>query len=33
MYKCPECGYFSEEDGDCPMCNVPMVGAEEDEED
>lgn len=24
MYKCPGCGYSAEEEGNCPMCNVPM---------
>ena len=32
MYRCPTCGYTAEEDGECPMCNVPMVEAEEDHE-
>ncbi|MGC9611147.1 MAG: hypothetical protein ABSE68_02940 [Minisyncoccia bacterium] len=30
MYKCPNCGFVSEEPGDCPMCRVPMVEEEED---
>lgn len=28
MYKCSDCGYSAEEDGSCPMCNVPMEEAE-----
>jgi len=23
-YQCPECGYVSDEPGDCPTCNVPL---------
>ena len=29
MYKCPDCGFVSEEPGECPMCHVPMVEEEE----
>ncbi|MDE2099789.1 MAG: hypothetical protein KGL39_21230 [Patescibacteria group bacterium] len=25
MYKCPQCGATSNEPGNCPTCNVPMV--------
>ena len=24
-YKCPQCGQTSEEAGNCPHCNVPMI--------
>lgn len=33
MYKCPECGYTSEEGGMCPMCNVEMEVSEVEEYD
>lgn len=33
MYKCPECGYMSEEGGMCPMCNVEMEASEVEEYD
>lgn len=29
MYKCPDCGYSAEENGNCPMCNVPMEESKE----
>jgi len=29
MYKCPNCGFVSEEPGECPMCRVPMIEEEE----
>jgi len=32
MYKCPDCGFVSEEPGECPMCHVPMVEEEEEKE-
>ena len=32
MYKCPDCGYVSEEPGDCPMCHIPMIEEEEEDE-
>lgn len=24
MYVCPECGYASEENGNCPLCEAQM---------
>ncbi len=24
-YKCSQCGHTSEEAGNCPTCNIPMV--------
>jgi rubrerythrin len=31
MYKCPDCGYVSEEPGECPMCHIAMAEEEEEE--
>ncbi len=31
MFKCPECGYTAEEDGDCPKCKVQMEPVEYDD--
>ncbi len=28
-YVCPQCGYSSDEPGDCPGCNVPLVEEKE----
>ncbi len=28
-YKCPQCGHTSEQAGNCPTCNVPMVEEKE----
>ncbi len=33
MYKCPDCGFVSEEPGECPMCHVPMIEEEEEKND
>jgi len=24
MYQCSECGFVAQEEGSCPMCNIPM---------
>lgn len=29
MYKCPSCGFVSEEPGECPMCHIQMTEEEE----
>ncbi|MGC9603087.1 MAG: hypothetical protein ABSF47_01300 [Minisyncoccia bacterium] len=31
MYKCPNCGFVSEEPGECPMCHTQMIEEEEEE--
>jgi len=25
VYKCPQCGHTSEQAGNCPTCNVPII--------
>jgi len=31
-YKCSQCGHTSEQAGNCPTCNIPMVEATEGEQ-
>ena len=32
QYKCPQCGYTSEQPGTCPTCGVELVQQEEGQE-